>query len=542
MKILFTSPYSPYPKLPLEKDPIDYFYYRNTFKQKVFQLRSFQSWHSLHFIAQNIPVASVVLENQSFDYIKKEIKFGEYQVIAIGFTIPLTYKVLKMLEWIKSEHPEIEVVLGGYGTAIFKEDFEISQKIKKLADYICFGEGVQFFNELIEKKWGVKNNIPLTQNLLPSENSLFRSRIKLFEQIVVVGGLGCVYGCSFCSTSAQFNQKYIPLFTGKQLVDVLIEQHKKYPKIQSALIYEEDFLVNKRAVLEFMEHFSKSELSRMPFLLTIFASEKSISKYSTEELIKCGIGTIYIGVESLSDVVLNTEAIKKRSGNVEKLFADLHSLGINTLGSLIIGWDSQNYETLKADAERFVNLNPTFYQIVPLQVAPGLKMWDKMKAENRIIENYEFKDISIVNFNFKLKNYSNKDALKVFFSTYQKLAEEGGAWPFRLFENTINGYINTVASESKILQNRAKIYKNMLMPIGILSFSSRFFFWNKKFRKKWRKSMLKFAEHFPLKFIFSLILSPIILLALSIIYGFSNLLYFIKRNGDQPNRIRREYL
>ena len=63
--ILFTSPCGPYTKLPLDKDPIDYFYYRNTYKQKVFQLRSFQSWHSLHFLAQNIPVESVVLENPS---------------------------------------------------------------------------------------------------------------------------------------------------------------------------------------------------------------------------------------------------------------------------------------------------------------------------------------------------------------------------------------------------------------------------------------------------------------------------------------------
>ena len=72
-KILFTSPCGPYPKLPVDKDPIDYFYYRNTYKQGLFQLRSFQSWHSLHYMAQNIAVPSVVLENPSMTVFQKEV-------------------------------------------------------------------------------------------------------------------------------------------------------------------------------------------------------------------------------------------------------------------------------------------------------------------------------------------------------------------------------------------------------------------------------------------------------------------------------------
>ncbi len=94
-KILFSSPCGPYPKLPVEKDPIDYFYYRNTYKQGLFQLRSFQSWHSLHFVAQNIALESVVLENPSSKAFQKEVNSGEYEIVAIGFTILLTKKYWK---------------------------------------------------------------------------------------------------------------------------------------------------------------------------------------------------------------------------------------------------------------------------------------------------------------------------------------------------------------------------------------------------------------------------------------------------------------
>ncbi|MBN2892068.1 MAG: hypothetical protein JXL97_09390 [Bacteroidales bacterium] len=540
-KILFTSPWGLYPKKKLEDDPIDYFYYRNTFKQNVFQLRSYQSWHSLHFLAQNVEIPSVVLENPSVKSFKKEIKNTHYQIVAIGFTIPFTVKVLEMVEWLKSNHKNIEIVLGGYGTAIFKEDYNISIKLKNLVDYICFGEGVEFMNQIIDKKCGIKKLSELKQNLIPAVNGVFRTKIKLFEQIVVVGGLGCVYGCSFCATAAQFNQKYIPLFTGRKLVEVLENQHKIHPKIQSVVIYEEDFLVNKKVVLEFIEHFSRSELSKIPFLLTVFASEKSIKKYSIEELIKCGIGTIFIGVESLSENVLNAETLKKRTGNIENLFKELHNNGINTLGSLVIGWDSQDFETLQADSERFIKMNPTFYQVVPLQIAPGLKLWDEMKEQNRIIENYDFKNNSIVDFNFRIKNYSRENALKIFFSTYKKLAQNGGPWPFRIFENTINGYLNLQNSENEIHLNRAKIYKSMLMPMGILAFSSRAFFHNKNFRKKWRITMKQFYKNFIIKFLQSAILSPFVIILLSTTYIFSNLTFFLKPNGDQPQKTRVEY-
>ena len=111
-KILFTSPCGPYPKLPVDKDPIDYFYYRNTYKQGLFQLRSFQSWHSLHFMAQNVAVDTVVLENPTTSTFQKEVNSGFYDIIAIGFTILLTKKVFEMAEWVKLNHPEIEIEIG----------------------------------------------------------------------------------------------------------------------------------------------------------------------------------------------------------------------------------------------------------------------------------------------------------------------------------------------------------------------------------------------------------------------------------------------
>ncbi|MFB6343287.1 B12-binding domain-containing radical SAM protein [Saccharicrinis sp. FJH62] len=539
--ILFTSPCGPYAKLPMESDPIDYFYYRNTYKQKIFQLRSFQSWHSLHYLAQNIPVSSVVLENPSTKAFRKEVNTGKYQIVAIGFTILLTHKVLEMAEWLKQNHPGIEIVLGGYGTAVFKESFEKSGRLKEIVDHICYGEGLAFMNALIQEKWDLKNQIERRQDLIPSENSFFRTRIKLFRQIILVGGLGCVYGCSFCATSSQFKKKYIPLLTGQQIVEHLLSQRKKYPGIQSAVIYDEDFLHDRAKVLDYMNHFQNSDLKSQPFLLTIFASVRSILNYSIEELIACGIGTVFIGVESLNDEVLEREGLTKRKGKVEALFEKLHAHGINTLGSLVIGWDNQTADITVADSQRFIGLNPTFYQVVPLHVVPGTKLWDVMKREGRISSGYRVEKDGINDFNFVLKNYSDENARELIASTYSGLVNEGGPWPFRMFENLLNGYLNLKNNNNQRFSERAAIYKSMIFPVCILAVSSGFFFQGSGFKKRWRESMKAFAKILPTRFVFSALISPLVILYLSVLYISGNFFYRIRSGGDQPDYIRKVY-
>jgi len=540
-KILFSSPCGPYPKYKPEDDPIDFFYYRNTLKQSIFQLRSFQSWHSLHFIAQNIAVPSVVLENPFFERFKKEVKTNDYDIIAIGFTIILSENVLQMIKWIKENYPHIIIVLGGYGTAIFKEELNISKELRSYTDHICFGEGVSFFNELILKLWQINNYKRLSQHFIPSRNNLFRTPITLFRQIVVVAGLGCSNMCSFCATSSQFNGRHISLFKPAELFNSIESLSALYPDIKSVVVYDEDFLKNKQYVLQFIELFKNSNLSRKPLWLTVFSSVSTVNNYTIEELIECGIGTIFIGVESMNKDVLHIEKLSKRQGDAIALFEKLHNHGINTLGSLIFGWDSQNKQTLLDDAQDFVSLNPTFYQIVPLHLVPGTSLWDKMKNENRIVLDSHTVSAGINKLNFLTKNYSNKEVLNIVNSTYKKLVDEGGSWAFKMFYNYLNSFLQLKNSHNNSFIKRSSQCKKMLFPLSILAALSGFFFFGKGFRKKWRKSMKDFLFNFPHLMLLTILLLPLGCMFLIKAHLFSNMLHHLSKNGDQPDFLRKEY-
>jgi hypothetical protein len=546
-RILFSSPCGPYPKSRVDKDPIDFFYYRNTLGQKLFQLRSFQSWYSLHFLAQNLPVPSVVLENPTMGTFQEEVLHGDYQVVAIGFTVITMARVLKMVSWIRQARPGIEIILGGYGTAVFKDPDADAALLQAKVDAICYGEGIAFMRNYLQERWaiastGCSDECTPRQDFLEMRHCFFRTSFPLFKQIVILGSLGCTFGCPFCATSSQFDRKRVLVASAQELFDVLLAQARKHPEVQSAIVYDEDFLIDRVRVLEFMNLMEQcSELCERPMLLTVFASVRTVKMYSISELIRCGIGTLFIGVESFQTDILEREGMKKRGGDVEELFDELHRHGINTLGSLILGWDGQSPERLREESRRFAALNPTFYQVVPLHPVPGTPLWKRLRSEHRMLQGFSFEHDSIDNFTFELRDASHDEALGVVSDTYRRLVSEGGPWPFRFTENLLRGYRTLANGKDPIYPSRAMAYRLMLGRVLPLAMVSRGYFHGKGFARRWRNTMSLSVRQFPLLSLKSALIALPLFPLLALLYGAAWLSYWLRPSGDQPPFIRQAY-
>jgi radical SAM superfamily enzyme YgiQ (UPF0313 family) len=357
--------------------------------------------------------------------------------------------------------------------------------------------------------------------------------------MVFVRSLGCKAGCNFCATSYHFRKRVIPLFSGDELFSEIRKEAKKHPRIKSAVIYDEDFLAD-RSNIETLKNGLKynRELRERPLHFTVFASLRSIQQYNIQELIEAGIGTLYIGVESFKDEIIQNEKLKKRIGAVNELFEKLHRHGINTLGSLIVGWDGQTIEDATGDAEDFVKLNPTFYQIVPLHPVPGTPLWGRIKKEARLVKKYRLQNDGIGQYIFKLKNMSNSDALSLISQTYKNLVNEGGPWPFRIAENQLNGFLTLKNKPAFVFKERAESYRKMLFQILPLALLSGILFKGEKFRKRWKIFRKTFRTSFAIKYYSSWITSIFILPLLVIITVAGRLRHKLKSWGDQPEKIR----
>lgn len=541
-RMLFASPHLPYAKASVLDDNIDYFYYRNTLDQGVFQLRQMHSWHPLHFLAQNLPVHAVVLENPSWKQFTAEVDRGDYDVVAISFTVVLAAKVLQMVRWLRAQHPRVEIVLGGYGTAIFGEDLGLERELASQVDHICRGEGLVFLRDYLRRRWGIGGELPLRQDLVPTTNGAFRSRLSLYDQLAFVSQLGCRNGCVFCATSSHFDRCKIPIAVGEGLYRVIREQADRHPRARSAIVYSENFLEDRDQVLAFMRCMrADRELATRPLLLTVFSSVKSIRQFTVGELVRCGIGTIFIGVESFRREILDDEALDKRQGDVAELFAELHTAGINTLGSMVVGWDGHTPGNIGAELDAFVALNPTFYQIVPLHPVPGTPLWKRIRREGRLIEGYRYQDDGAARSNFAFKHFDHAQIETLVRATYRRLVDEGGPWPFRLGYNLWQGSRALAHSDDEALRERARALRTMARAVLPLALASGLLFRGQGFQQRWRAWAHTLWREQPVRTVGMAVTAAAQVLALTVLSLWGRLRFWLLPSGDQPRTLRRIY-
>ncbi len=186
-------------------------------------------------------------------------------------------------------------------------------------------------------------------------------------------------------------------------------------------------------------------------------------------------------------------------------------------------------------------INPTFYQVVPLHLVPGTRLWERMKEEMRVGKDYTPEDDSIADFNFEPRHYSRHEALGYISQTYRALVDEGGPWPFRMFENLMNGYVNLRQKQDESLQHRSSIYRKMLFPLALLSLSASMMFFGKNFRNRFHKTIKLYARHFPTPFVAAALISPVLTIVLFSIYLYALLKHQLFPKAEQPPQERRVY-
>ena len=107
-------------------------------------------------------------------------------------------------------------------------------------DYICRGEGVAFFRNLL-------NEPP---RAMPYDHPLVTLNLKVFSIPMdrtggVGAGLGCPNGCDFCCTSHYFRRRHIRLLSTGDDIFRVVERYLELDPTMSMAILDEDFLLAK---------------------------------------------------------------------------------------------------------------------------------------------------------------------------------------------------------------------------------------------------------------------------------------------------------
>lgn len=430
-KILLSTVYKPF-GLENENVMAELFHAQVTKAQGIFSFRSVYRGWGLEFMANNLRAPTTVLHYPSEKKFVRELKKG-YDYVGIGFVMPTWNKAKRMIELVRQHSPSSKVVLGGYGTVFDECD--------QYADYVCRGEGLAFMQELLGEQPAGEYVTPVVINEMKCLS------LPIGRTGVLFAGLGCPNGCDFCCTSHFFKKKHIPLLkTGAEIYAAMRKYDKVLPE-RSYSIIDEDFLLDKKRV-EQLYKYTTAESGR-PRSITCFASAKAINQYDPEWLADLGIDTIWIGVESKL-----SKYEKTRNCDLSAIFDSLHNVGINTLGSMILGVDAHTPENIWEDVDYHISLNPTLSQFIIYSPCPTTPLWERMQSRQKLLKDYPIDNRDGFHLVFEHDNFSAAALEKLQLDAFDKEFNELGPSIIRFTEKALNGYLHYAGSEKRIHQAR----------------------------------------------------------------------------------------
>ncbi|MBN1334832.1 MAG: cobalamin-dependent protein [Deltaproteobacteria bacterium] len=332
--------------------------------QGVFSPRAVHVQYGIDYIAANLDTPVTTLHYPSERDFVRELQTGGYTHVGISFNLSTSHRMRRMSQLVRRHAPDATIVLGGYGT------IQPDEELAKHGDVWCRGEGVAFMRDLL----GEPVKMP------PFNHPLSVSTLKVmglpFSQTgLVFGGLGCVNGCDFCTTSHYFHRRHIKLLpTGRDVFEVLQAYRELDPDMEFTVL-DEDFLLDRRRAMELRELVMAHE---MRLDLFVFASVRALSMYTPQELVEIGVGGVWVGYEG------TRAGYKKQQGRpIDELFADLRRHGILILASMIVGLDYQTPEIVRAELDGLLALRPTLSQFLIYGPTPGTPLGDRIEAEGR---------------------------------------------------------------------------------------------------------------------------------------------------------------
>lgn len=261
----------------------------------------------------------------------------------------------------------------------------------------------------------------LKESAMRYEGTLYRPPSEAYS-LIVQATIGCSQNrCTFCS---MYKEKDFRIRKTRDIVEDLILGRQEYRKVEKIFLADGDALIIKtEELLKILEKIKTNfpECKRVG----IYGSPKSILGKSTGELIelrKSGLGIVYMGVESGSDLIL--EKIKKGVNSSEMIAAGrkIKEAEIPLSITLISGLGGKEHSMEHGvESARVVNeMNPDYIGLLTLLVEEGTELYDDvwngkfklLTPKEVLLETREFvQRLNLDNCIFRSNHASNYVAL-----------------------------------------------------------------------------------------------------------------------------------
>ena len=391
-----------------------------------------------------LTLAGMTPPEHEIHYIESEdlVQEGSYPVVPGGYDLVgiSTYsaQIFEAYE-IARRYQEmgIPVVMGGPHVSVLPEE------ALEHCDCVVVGEGELHWNGLLEDADG--GTLQTVYGSLDDEYDLAGAPMPAFtildmdryNRITVQTSRGCPHSCEFCASSVIIAGKYKQKPAEKVLeeIDAIVALWDR-PFIEFA---DDNTLVNKAYWKELLPELAGRNIR--------WFTETDISVADDEDLLRmlrdAGCAQLLIGLESpergsLDGVETKSNWKLKKFDDYRKAIDRIQSHGISVNGCFVLGLDGHGPDIFDRVFE-FVKDTRLHEVQITLQTAfPGTALYDRLKAEGRLLKETAWETCSLFDLNFKPVGMTEMELKKGLRELGQRIySDEFTTWRRREFRQKL---------------------------------------------------------------------------------------------------------
>jgi len=314
-----------------------------------------------------ISIVDEAIEQTNFD--------EQVDLVGISCTSPVVPRAYEIAAEYRKRG--VKVALGGTHPTLAPHE------AIKHADSVCIGEAEGSWGEILAdfksgklKRFYRNDGYCSLEGLPIPRRDLFEA-----EHYLPIDGIqtsrGCPFACDFCAVTAIFGHRY----RFRPIRDVLAEidtLKRKY-----VFFYDDNIVGNPRYSKELFRAlipYNKLWIGQAP---TTVIKDPELLKL----MAKSGCKGLFVGFESLSEENLR-QSLKKHNDpkQYKEVVRKLHDQGIVISGAFVFGLDDDDRTVFERTLEFAMDVELDIAQFNWLTPYPGTPIYDRLKAENRLIE------------------------------------------------------------------------------------------------------------------------------------------------------------
>lgn len=356
----------------------------------------------LHKQGHKVSIIHMFPQKMRLLELKKEIQEFKPEIVGITINTFQTKSAKEIIETVKKISKNITVVVGGpHPSALKREIFKYLPEV----DIVVYGEGENTFLEIVAGKnmadiAGIcqknRENPPRQfaqdLNYIPLPNlDLIKDADKLFlksKKMYIMASRGCPFHCTFCNKSvwglkARFR---IPAHILKEVQWL----HDRYG-IEEIFFQDDLFNLNREWAEEIFNLLINTGLNKkIAFKIALRANQNLIDEKFLRLAKKASVYSVFIGVESGNQGMLNRMKKGITVKEIKRAFALIHAVGLETTASFIIGLPGETNETIQDSIELCRQINPTNYGFTLPIPFPGTALRKELINNKHLLnENYD---------------------------------------------------------------------------------------------------------------------------------------------------------